>query len=100
MVVELESELVSVIIPLYNKEEYVERALNSLSVQTYRNIEVIIVDDGSTDNSGQICKNFCEKDTRFKYFYQSNKGVSTARNIGIDTITCKLLYPFSLGDFI
>lgn len=75
---------VSVIVPVYNGEKYIKKCLNDLMNQTYKNYEVIIIDDGSTDNTSEICKLICEKDSRFKYFYQKNSGVSAARNLGID----------------
>lgn len=76
--------LVSVIIPIYNKEIYLEKCLNSLKNQTYKNIEVLMIDDGSSDNSKDICNKYKEKDNRFNYFYQPNSGVSMARNLGLE----------------
>ncbi len=75
---------VSIIVPTYNIDKYINRCLNSISEQTYSDIEVIIVDDGSTDGTGEICKKFVEKDSRFKYFYKQNGGLSSARNFGLD----------------
>jgi glycosyltransferase involved in cell wall biosynthesis len=75
-----ELPLISIIIPVYNTEKYLEECLLSVQTQDYKNIEVIIIDDGSRDNSAAICKAFTEKDSRFRYFYQENAGVSTARN--------------------
>lgn len=74
----------SVIVPVYNKEDYLERSLSSIKNQTYKNIEIIIIDDGSTDRSKEICLKFCTEDTRFKYFYKKNGGVASARNLGLD----------------
>ena len=76
--------LISVIIPVYNAEKYLEQCLNSIKNQTYKNFEVIIVNDGSKDNSEVICKRFSEDDSRFRYFTKSNGGVSSARNFGLD----------------
>lgn len=76
--------LVSVIIPLYNSERYIQRTMESLLEQTYKNIEIIVVDDGSTDGSAQIVQDLARKSERIKYFYQDNSGVSEARNFGID----------------
>lgn len=81
----------SIIVPVYNVQSYIEKCLNSLKKQTYTNFEVIIVDDGSTDNSGNLCKDFCDSDIRFKYLYQINSGQGPARNLGID---------FSTGDYL
>lgn len=77
-------DLVSIIVPVYNKEKYLEKCLDSLKNQTYTNIEVLIVDDGSSDNSKEICNIYIESDKRFNYFYHKNSGVSFARNVGID----------------
>ena len=80
---EKKKDLVSIIVPVYNGAEYIEKCLNSLMHQTYKLLEVIIIDDGSTDNTAIICKKICVKDARFRYYYQSNAGVSSARNNGI-----------------
>lgn len=76
--------LISIIIPIYNKEFYLEKCLNSLKGQTYKNIEVLMIDDGSVDCSKDICKKYEQDDKRFSYFYQKNSGVSIARNLGIE----------------
>ena len=76
--------LISIIIPVYNAEKYLEQCLNSIKNQTYKNFEVIIVNDGSKDSSEVICKRFSEDDSRFRYFTKSNGGVSSARNFGLD----------------
>lgn len=75
--------LISVIVPVYNVEVYIEKCLNSLLCQTYQNIEIILVNDGSTDKSDQICKQFADRDERIKLIYQLNQGLSAARNTGI-----------------
>ena len=75
---------VSIIVPIYNSSKYLERCLNSILNQTYKEIEVILINDGSIDSSEQICQNYCKKDNRVKYFYQKNSGASMARNNGID----------------
>lgn len=74
---------ISIIIPVYNREKEIQIALDSLLRQSYLKFEVLIVDDGSTDKTSQIVKRYCEQDLRFKYFFQNNAGVSTARNKGI-----------------
>ena len=76
--------LISVIIPVYNAEKYLEQCLNSIKNQTYKNFEVIIVNDGSQDNTDSICKKFAQSDSRFRYFSKENGGVSSARNFGLD----------------
>lgn len=75
--------MISVIIPVYNSGELLKRLINSLLQQTYRDLEILLINDGSTDNTEQICKEIIEKDSRFQYFYQKNAGVSAARNYGI-----------------
>lgn len=83
--------LVSIIIPIYNVEKYIEKCLNSVINQTYNNIEIILIDDGSEDKSKQICDDYAKTDTRIKVIHKKNEGVSKARNIGID---------ISKGEFI
>lgn len=79
--------LISVIIPVYNVEKYLERCINSIINQTYRMLEVILVDDGSTDNSGNICDMYAEKDSRIRAYHIKNGGPAKARNYGIDRST-------------
>ena len=74
--------LISVIIPVYNAEKHLTRCLESISSQTYVSLEVIMVDDGSTDNSASICRSYSDKDERFKYIYQDNAGPDIARKTG------------------
>ena len=74
---------VSIVIPVYNAESYLTDCIDSIINQSYQNIEIILVDDGSTDNSGNICDNYAKKDNRVKVIHQENSGVSTARNNGI-----------------
>ena len=74
--------LISVIVPVYNVEEYLPRCLRAISEQTYRNLEIILVDDGSTDGSGAICDEFAEHDSRVKVIHQPNTGLCAARNTG------------------
>lgn len=75
---------ISIIVPVYNTEKYLRRCLDSIVVQTYRDWECIIVDDGSTDGSAAICDEYDKKDSRFKVLHKENEGVSAARNVGID----------------
>ena len=74
--------MISLIVPVYNVEEYLEECLESIRKQTYTDIEVILVNDGSTDGSRQICESYCEKDIRFRLINQENQGQSVARNRG------------------
>ena len=79
--------LVSIIVPVYKAEKYIRQCVNSLLAQTYTNIEVILVDDGSPDNCGAICDEYAAKDSRVKVIHQQNGGVSVARQTGIDHAT-------------
>lgn len=76
--------MVSVIVPAYNIEEYLPRCLDSILNQSYRDLEIILVDDGSTDSTGVICDEYAEKDSRVVVIHKENGGVSSARNLGLD----------------
>lgn len=76
--------MVSVIVPIYNVEKYLERCLDSIVNQTYRNLEIILVNDGSTDRSGEICRRYMQSDSRIRLLDQKNLGLSAARNAGLD----------------
>ena len=71
---------ISVIVPVYNVEPYLRRCLDSIVGQTMKEIEIILIDDGSTDNSGKICDEYSEKDSRIRVIHQKNGGLSNARN--------------------
>ena len=77
------SDLISIIIPVYNVAVYLPRCLDSILAQTYKNLEIILVDDGSKDNSGKVCDEYALKDSRIKVIHQKNQGVSVARNAGL-----------------
>lgn len=79
--------VVSVIIPVYNVDKYIDRCINSVLNQTFSNIEIICIDDGSTDLSLSILQNYAAKDDRIRIFTQNNRGVSAARNVGLDAAT-------------
>lgn len=79
--------LVSVVVPIYNSGKYLRRCLDSLIIQTYGSIEIILVNDGSTDSSPAICDEYAAKDSRIKVIHKSNAGVSEARNTGLDAAT-------------
>ena len=76
--------LLSVIIPVYKVEKYLRQCVDSVINQTYKNLEIILVDDGSPDNCGKICDEYAEKDKRVKVIHQLNKGLSGARNTGTE----------------
>ena len=82
-----ELKKISIVIPIYNKEKYIENLMNSIEKQTYRNYEVIIINDGSTDKSLEICKKMAERNNHIKIISQQNQGPSNARNTGIQNAT-------------
>ena len=84
-------KLISVIVPVYNVEEYLDECLDSIRKQTYKNIEVILVNDGSTDKSQEICERYCQQDRRFHLINQKNRGLSAARNRGIQESTAEFI---------
>lgn len=75
---------ISIIVPIYNAEKYIEKCIVSIVQQTYKNWELLLIDDGSIDNSSVICKDYATQDSRIKYIYQTNNGVSVARNTGLE----------------
>ncbi len=79
----MDTTLISVVIPVYNIEDYLERCVNSVCDQTYQNLEILLVDDGSTDGSGALCDALAGKDKRIRVFHKVNGGSSSARNLGI-----------------
>lgn len=83
----MENKLVSVIVPVYNVEEYLVKSVDSILNQTYENLEIILVDDGSTDMSGAMCDSFKEQDGRIKVIHKKNGGLSDARNAGLEIAT-------------
>lgn len=95
-----ELPLISVVVPVYNVREYVEKCLVSIAGQSYKNIEVLVVDDGSTDGSGGICDEFARRDARFKVIHQKNGGLSRARNVGIKEAGGEFLCFVDSDDFV
>ena len=91
---------ISIIIPVYNVEKYIVRCIDSVLSQTYKGLEIILVDDGSTDNSGIICDNYAKKDGRIKVIHKSNGGLSSARNVGMKYATGELVAFVDSDDYI
>ena len=94
------SGLISVIIPVYNRQDYIEECLNSVIAQSYQNFEIVIVDDGSSDNTYEICKNLSLKEPRIKLFSGEHGGVSAARNIALDKATGEYMFFLDSDDVI
>lgn len=92
--------LVSIIIPVYNVEKYIIECLESVKKQTYKNIEVILIDDGSTDNSSNICDEFVRNDDRFHVIHTKNKGVASARNTGLESVTGDYIFFLDSDDLL
>lgn len=93
-------DLISIIIPIYKVEDYLEECLKSITNQTYEIFEVLLINDGSPDNSEKICLDFTKKDKRFNYFYKENGGVSSARNLGLEKATGKFIVFVDSDDWI
>lgn len=93
-------KLISVIVPVYNVERYLDKCIDSICSQTYRNLEIILCDDGSTDTSGSICDAWAEKDGRIHVIHKENGGLSDARNAGIDIASGSWLMFVDSDDFI
>lgn len=92
--------LISVVVPVYNAEKYIDQCIGSILAQTYADFELLMIDDGSTDSSFQICKRYAEKDKRIKLFQHDNKGVGTTRNVGIDEAHGKYIMFVDSDDYI
>ena len=92
--------IISVIVPIYNVEKYLKRCIDSIITQTYKNLEIILVDDGSQDNCGNICDSYSAKDTRIKVIHKVNGGLSDARNAGIDVATGQYIAFVDSDDYV
>lgn len=92
--------MVSVIVPVYNVEKYLNKCVDSIINQTYKDLEIILVDDGSKDTSGEICDEYPDKDCRIKVIHKENGGLSSARNTGIDFSTGEILMFVDSDDYI
>ena len=80
----MDTTMISIIVPVYNVEPYLRKCLDSVVNQTYRDLEILVIDDGSTDGSGAICDEYAEEDERVKVFHTENRGLSCARNMGLN----------------
>ena len=94
------SELISVIVPVYNVENYLDRCVESLVNQTYRNLEIILVDDGSPDRCPEICDEWAQKDSRIRVIHKANGGVSSARNAGMEIADGEWFFFIDSDDFM
>ena len=91
---------VSIIIPVYNVEKYLSKCLDSIINQSFKNFELLLIDDGSSDNSGKICDEYAMNDKRIKVIHKKNEGVSRARNIGIDLSKGRYIMFCDSDDFV
>ena len=95
-----QNELISVIVPVFKVEKYLDRCVQSIVDQTYRNLEIILVDDGSPDNCPAMCDAWAEKDNRVKVIHKKNGGLSDARNAGMAIATGELMGFVDSDDYI
>ncbi len=96
----MENKLVSIIIPIYNAEEWISQCITSIITQSYSKLQIILVDDGSTDQSGEICESFARKDNRVTVIHKSNGGVSSARNTGLLQATGEFIFFIDSDDWV
>ena len=92
--------LVSVVVPIYNVEAYLDRCISSVVLQTYSNLEIILVDDGSPDRCPQICDDWARRDCRIKVIHKENAGLGMARNTGIEHATGSYVYFLDSDDYM
>lgn len=92
--------LVSVVVPIYNVEKYLDRCITSVVNQTYKNLEIILVDDGSPDKCPEMCDEWAKKDSRIKVIHKKNEGLGMARNTGIDNSNGKYIFFFDSDDYV
>ena len=91
---------ISIIVPVYNVEKYLERCVKSIQNQTYSDLEIILVDDGSPDSSGALCDQYAKEDKRIKVIHKKNGGLSEARNYGIEAATGSYIMFIDSDDWI
>jgi Glycosyltransferases involved in cell wall biogenesis len=92
--------IISVIVPVYKAEKYINKCIDSILAQTYPNFEIILIEDGSPDNSGKICDEYALKDSRIRAFHKTNGGVSSARNVGLREAKGDLICFIDSDDFV
>ena len=93
-------DLISIIVPVYNMRTLLRRCLNSILNQSYYNLEIILINDESTDGSGSICEEYCRKDNRITVIHKKNGGLSAARNTGINLAKGKYIAFIDSDDFV
>lgn len=96
----MEKDLISVIVPVYKVEKYLEKCIESIIKQTYTNLQIILVDDGSPDNCGKICDEYAKKDSRIEVIHKINGGLSDARNVGINRANGRYIGFVDSDDYI
>lgn len=96
----MESSKISIIVPVYKVEQYLERCVKSLINQTYKNIEIILVDDGSPDQCPKMCDDYASEDSRIKVIHKKNGGLSDARNAGLDAATGEFIAFVDSDDWV
>lgn len=96
----MNSPKVSVVVPAYNTEKYIAQTLDSILRQTFSDWECVVLDDGSTDGTAEIVKQYCQRDSRFKYFYQPNGGLASARNAAVRHSSGEFLLPVDSDNYI
>jgi len=92
--------MISIIVPVYNVEEYIDKCIRSLLQQTYSDIEILLINDGPTDNSYEICQKWQQRDSRIKVIYKENGGVGSARNMGLDIATGEYIFFVDADDWL
>ncbi len=96
----MKKQLVSIIIPVYNIENYISKCIESVISQSYKDLEIILVDDGSSDKSGEICDEYAKSDSRIKVIHKKNGGLSDARNVAIDIVKGDFIYFIDGDDYV
>lgn len=92
--------MISIIVPIYNVEKYLPKCIESIINQTYTDLEILLIDDGSTDNSGLICDKYASIDNRIRVIHKKNGGLSDARNVGLDICKGKYISFIDSDDYI